>query len=398
MTIQNLLSLQNRREFLIGGLATAMVAGHFPTTRASTLPTETINKVQDSGIHCIWLNLLGGVSQIDCWDPKPTAPVNIRGPFRTISSKTPGIFFTELFPKTAERSDHLTIIRSMNYHRPLTHEMGLQLMHSGQAVTSGNGLPMIGSTLDYLGYGHHDLPAQVLLPYSLGWNGHSIPQGQSGGNLGPEYAPLLLQNQQTVATRSNANKSKKLAECWSLENESFLLRERYGHTPFGQSCLRSRRLVEKGVRFVTVNMYSSVYHSPSWDIHGNAPFSDFSDLKNHVAPDFDRAFSALIDDLQDRGLWQKTLIVASSEFGRNPKPNAAGGRDHHNGVWSILLGGGFIPGGRVIGSSDPIAYLPAEEPIEPAQLVATIYQLFGIDYSKLFPEANRSIKPIQKLF
>ena len=136
------------------------------------------------------------------------------------------------------------------------------------------------------------------------------------------------------------------------------MRDRYGRTRFGQCCLLARRLIERGVRFVTVNMFETVFDEITWDIHGSKPFTDIAEMSRLVAPNFDQAYSALLEDLPDRGLLKTTMVTALGEFGRTPKINPAGGRDHHPGVWTILMGGGPIQGGRVVGESDELGYFP----------------------------------------
>src|SRR6201982_3922910 len=152
--------------------------------------------------------------------------------------------------------------------------------------------------------------------------------------------------------------SAKAREAFALEKEPDKTRERYGRTRFGQCCLMARRLIEAGVRFVTVNMFETVFDEITWDIHGSKPFTDIEDMAKLVIPSFDQKYSTLLEDLGERGLLSNTMVVACGEFGRTPKINPAGGRDHHPGVWSILMGGGPLKGGRIIGESDDRGYIP----------------------------------------
>jgi hypothetical protein len=151
------------------------------------------------------------------------------------------------------------------------------------------------------------------------------------------------------------------------------------HT-FGQSCLLARRLVEAGVRLVTVNMFETVYDTVTWDCHadGGSLGSTLEDYRRWLGPMLDQTLSALLDDLQSRGMLESTLVVAMGEFGRTPLLNSRGGRDHHTGAWSVLLAGGGIRGGTVIGRTDAWGMYPEERPVSPAELAATIYQLLGI--------------------
>jgi uncharacterized protein (DUF1501 family) len=168
----------------------------------------------------------------------------------------------------------------------------------------------------------------------------------------------------------------------------------------------ARRLIEAGVRFVTVNMFETVFDEITWDIHGSKPFTDITEMARLVAPSFDQAYSALLEDLQDRGLLQTTMVTALGEFGRTPKINPAGGRDHHPGVWTILMGGGPIKGGRVVGESDELGYVPKSRPVTPAEVAATLYQGLGLDPHKELPGpqnrplplADFNVQPIKELF
>ena len=184
------------------------------------------------------------------------------------------------------------------------------------------------------------------------------------------------------------------------------MRDRYGRTRFGQSCLLARRLIERGVRFVTVNMFETVFDEVTWDIHGSRPFTDINQMAREVAPNFDQGYSALLEDLDNRGLLSSTIVTAMGEFGRTPKINPAGGRDHHPGVWTILIGGGPIRGGRVVGESDELGYVPKARPVTPGEVAATIYRGLGIDphrelpgpQNRPIPITDYGLQPIRELF
>ena len=148
--------------------------------------------------------------------------------------------------------------------------------------------------------------------------------------------------------------SPQARAAFDLAREPATMRDRYGRTRFGQSCLLARRLIEAGVRLVTVNMFETVFDEVTWDIHGSRPFTDINEMARLVVPNFDRAYGALLEDLKERGLYETTVVAAVGEFGRTPKINPAGGRDHHPGVWTIMLGGGPIKGGRIVGESDEL--------------------------------------------
>jgi uncharacterized protein (DUF1501 family) len=200
--------------------------------------------------------------------------------------------------------------------------------------------------------------------------------------------------------------SPRAREAFAIEKESAKVRDRYGRTRFGQCCLMARRLIESGVRFVTVNMFETVFDEITWDIHGSRPFTDIQEMSKLVAPNFDQAYSALLEDLTDRGLLDKTMVLAMGEFGRTPKINPAGGRDHHPGVWTIVMGGGPLKGGRVVGESDELGYIPKTRPVTPGEVAATIFKGLGLDPHKELPGpqgrpiplAEFSLKPIEELF
>jgi len=200
--------------------------------------------------------------------------------------------------------------------------------------------------------------------------------------------------------------SKAAREAFDLAAEPDALRDRYGRSRFGQSCLLARRLVERGVRFVTVNMFETVFNEITWDIHGSAPFSPIECYKNEVGPNFDNAYATLIEDLAARGLLANTMILAFGEFGRTPKVNPAGGRDHHPGCWTSLFAGGPIRGGQAVGASDETGAAPVDRPITTAEIAATIFRGLGIDLDTELPGpqgrplrlVDHGVEPIGELF
>ena len=200
--------------------------------------------------------------------------------------------------------------------------------------------------------------------------------------------------------------SREAREAFDLDREPDAVRDRYGRTRFGQSCLLARRLVERGVRFVTVNMFETVFDEITWDIHGSRPFTDIVEMARLVAPNFDQAYSALLEDLLERGLLKSTMVTALGEFGRTPKINPAGGRDHHPGVWTVLMGGGPIQGGRVVGESDAMGATVKTRPVTPGEIAATLYRGLGIDLEKELPGpqgrpipiVDYGVKAIRELF
>jgi uncharacterized protein (DUF1501 family) len=200
--------------------------------------------------------------------------------------------------------------------------------------------------------------------------------------------------------------SAKAREAFDLGKESDQVRDRYGRTRFGQSCLLARRLVERGVRFVTVNTFITVFNEITWDIHGSKPFTSIQGMKEIVAPMYDQGYSALLEDLFERGMLDSTMVAALAEFGRTPKVNPTGGRDHWPQCWTVSFAGGGVKGGRAIGKSDEIGGYPTERPVEPKEIIATIFHGLGLDLDahlpgpqgRPFPLVDFGTKPIGELF
>ena len=221
-------------------------------------------------------------------------------------------------------------------------------------------------------------------------------------------APTSRRARPGSAARASSREAASIApgdNPFDLAAEPQDLRDEYGRTSFGQSCLLARRLVEAGARVVTVNMFQTVFSQITWDCHGGAPFSTLDDYARVLLPDLDRAFAALIDDLDRRGRLDSTLVVAAGEFGRTPRINSSGGRDHWPGVWSIALAGGGIRAGQVVGASDPGAGYPADRPVTPQDVLASIYYSLGIDSSGCLSRPNgepfalvENGEPIRELF
>jgi hypothetical protein len=439
-----------RRDFLHAGALSAL-----GLTLPGFLAQKAAGAVKDNDVNGIMLFLVGGPSQIDTWDPKPKAPDEIRGPFKTIDTNVPGMQISEIFPKMAKHADKYSLIRSCYHTATAVHDTGHQMMQTGRLFTGGVEHPHEGCVLGYLKGGRGEMPAHVLIPKPIGRTGGNLPHGQSAGYLGKQYDPFVLNadpndknftvpdllppdyissvragrrqrmrdavegemaafEKQAQAKQMDDNfnlayrlmSSPQAREAFALDKEPVSVRDRYGRTRFGQSCLLARRLIERGVRFVTVNMFETVFDEITWDIHGSRPFSDIAEMSNLVAPNFDQAYSALLEDLSDRGMLKTTIVTALGEFGRTPKINPAGGRDHHPGVWTMLIGGGPIQGGRVVGESDELGYAPKSRPVSPGEVAATIYQGLGLDphrelpgpQNRPMPLADYSLRAIKELF
>lgn len=398
---------------------------------------------------------LGAPSQLDTWDMKPEAPAEIRGPFKPISTHVPGIQVSEILPKLSQHFDKLSMVRSCFHTGAAVHDSGHQLLQTGRAFQGGIISPHVGSVLGYLKGRNGDLPPHIILPEPMGPTGGNLPHGQDAGFLGKAHDPYALMADPSkpdfkvpdllppaylgdvrierrkrlralVDAKVNsfeASEDARLLDAnfesafrlmtspearaaFDLAQEPSNVRERYGMTRFGQCCLLSRRLIEAGVRFVTINTFITVFNEITWDIHGSTPFTSIQGMKEQVAPMYDQAVSALLEDLSNRGLLEDTLVCQLAEFGRTPKINPAGGRDHWPQCWTMLFAGGGVQGGRAIGKSDEIGAYPAERPAEPGEIIASIYKSLGIDLetklpgpqSRPFPVVDYGIHPIDELF
>ncbi|HIA65437.1 TPA: DUF1501 domain-containing protein [Candidatus Poribacteria bacterium] len=368
----------------------------------------------------IWLG--GGPSHLDIWDLKPNAPEEIRGIFKPIKTNVPGIEICEHLPKIAQQMKKICLIRSMTSPEA-AHERGTHYMMTGFRPLPGFAVPGYGSVVAELKGQTSALPPYIAIPSPIAYGG--------GGFLGSALDPFSLDGNPAsknfrvhnlVApneiTRHRFDRRKTLREsvdatfkkyesgssravaadefytaaynlissadaraAFDLSKENGKLRDAYRRDRFGQSCLLARRLVEAGVRFTTVDL-------GGWDNHSNI----FSSLSGRLSS-FDQTVATLIHDLSDRGLLDSTLTLVMGEFGRTPVINRDGGRDHHSQVFSIMLAGGGIKGGQVIGSSDAYGEDPADLPVRPEDLSATIYHCLGIDYNQSLesPEGTRIV-------
>ncbi len=377
---------------------------------------------------------LGAPSQLDLFDMKPDAPAEIRGPFKPIKTAAPGMEISEILPLHAKHADKFSLVRSCYHTAAAVHDTGHQMLQTGRLFTGGINSPHAGCALAYLRGRKSDLPAHVILPEPMGPTGGNLPHGQDAGFLGKAYDPFALMTDpskpnfkvpdllppqqigearlarrrklrsivdETVASFEASDNAKLLDSnfeaafrmmtspqaraAFDLSQEPKDVRERYGMNRFGQCCLLSRRLIEAGVRFVTVNTFLTVFNEITWDIHGSSPFTSIDGMKNIVAPMYDQAYTALLEDLTQRGMLDNTLVCNLAEFGRTPRVNPAGGRDHWPQCWTVYFAGGGVQGGRVVGRSDAIGGVPAERPVEPPEVVATIYRSLGLDLETKLP-------------
>jgi hypothetical protein len=356
-------------------------------------------------MSCILLFLIGGPSQLDTWDMKPDAPEEVRGPFRPIDTNVAGLQISEIFPRLAGTMDKVTLVRSVHHTGAAVHDVGHQMMQTGRLFGGGIEHPHYGCALAKLKGPRGGLPPHVLLPRPIGATGANMPHGQGAGYLGEPFEPYVLDADPNTGGPLPQSSSAAAREAFDLGSEPEPLRDRYGRTRFGQSCLLARRLVERGVRFVTVNMYETVFNQTTWDIHGSPPFSPIDCYRDEVGPNFDNAYTALLEDLARRGLLGNTMVLAFGEFGRTPKINPAGGRDHHPGCWTALFAGGPIRGGQAVGASDATGSSPKDRPVTPAEVAATVYEGLGISLDTELPGpegrpiriVDQGVEPIREL-
>lgn len=379
-------------------------------------------------INCIMVWLWGAPSHVDTWDMKPDQPAEIRGLWKPIRSAVPGMEVVEHLPRFAKQMRRITQVRTMHNDAP-DHPEGAAIALSGFRFVPGKPDkegPHLGSVLAKYARPASTLPQYVVLGRELWDNGARVP-GQYGGFLGGAYGPFRVEDprvgveklpalqlpegitperfgrretvrrlldrfhrrvedRDTRAYDGSVQQALSLLtspdarRAFDLSREPDALRERYGSTFFGQSCLAAVRLVEAGVRYVQVNWsrHPGADGLEGWDVHGN--FGGFlTDYPKKHFPNFDRAASALLDDLDDRGLLDNTLVIFGTEFGRSPKINRWGGRDHWSSCYTLMFAGAGVEGGRVIGASDAQGGYPATEAYGPRNMLMSVYRHLGLD-------------------
>ncbi len=422
-----------RRTFLRVGTIAALGSGlpGFLRGRAHASPRGRDEAAGGGGRarSCILLYGTGGPAQQETFDPKPDAADGCRGEFSAIETSVAGIRICEHLPMLARGAHRYAILRSV-HHESSTHGVGVHynltgLKHAprprGEPQMSRRDPPCIGAVIRQARGDRNDLPASVQLPVRIGDQNNFQWAGQNGGFLGPKYDPLMLidegwmpgtllpsfvpspriaghrLNERTRllesleslradrrdgATRSFGRFQTQALEILSsrsnswkafcLDDEKPATLERYGDNKFGRSCLVARRLVEAGVGLVTVPwMY--LKSTRNFDTHAK----HFQVMKDVLLPPLDRAFSALLEDLDQRGLLDDTLVAWTGEFGRTPKINKKAGRDHWGGVYSTVLAGAGVRGGQVWGASDRKGAAPVDAPLHVPDFVATIYHALG---------------------
>ena len=440
----------SRRELMrVGGASLiGLSLPEFLSWKAQASATRTETKIAPRAKSVILVFLQGGPSHIDIWDPKPDAPSNIRGEFKPINTKVDGIQVSEIMPMLAEQMDKVTLIRSMSYTPAglFNHTAAMYQMMTGWAPDkvspsgqleppSPRDFPHMGCQVTRLRPPEGPMLPFVEMPRPL-QESNVIGKGGAAGFLGKAFDPYRLYqdpnkeiklddltlrpevDEQRLKDRFTLLKgingsmkeldkavssyalneyyekaydlvlSGRARDAFDLNKEPEKVRDRYGRTTFGQGALLCRRLIEAGTRFVQLNWPSVANgnaETDSWDTHA----SNFGPLKNVHCPKLDRSLSALIEDLDQRGLFKDTLLIAIGEFGRSPKlgvstsgnVNAPDGRDHWPYCYTAVAAGAGVKRGVMYGKSDAHASSPADKPVHPVDLVATIYYSLGIDPS-----------------
>ncbi len=445
----------SRRDTLRAGVLTLTGLGLPRLLRAQAVGQGSGPNGFGRAKSCILIFMWGGPSQLDTWDLKPGAPDAIRGPFRPIATNVPGTSICEHFPLLAQQAHRLAIIRSMNHddfahlstaHRLLTGHLA-PTPNSDAAGPSPNDWPHLGAIVSRLRPTRGAVPSAVNMPWTVmhpAAPGGRAP-GQDAGWLGKAYEPFLVEGDpndtgyhveglglpEGISPGRLTDRRlllRKLGEtadlagsgpqswdgyqqkaldglvsaeargAFAIDREGPRLRDRYGRNIHGQCLLLARRLIEAGVGLVTVNWHNDGQNF--WDTHGD----NFNQLKNRLMPPADQGFSALLEDLDCRGLLDETLIVWVGEFGRTPRIIGGSGREHWPHCYSAVLAGAGVRGGCVFGASDRWAAYPANDPVSPDDLGATILHALGIDPGTMVKDAvDRPLRindgaPLMRLF
>ncbi len=443
-----------RREWLrVGGLGAfgvSLASLLAPEARAADAMLRTGRGSFGRAKSCIVLFLAGGPPQHETFDPKPEAPIEVRDIFRSIPTSVPGTHFCETLPHSARLAHRFSVIRSMTTEIDAHSTSGAFMLTGYEPTTKAENVPpgpqdwpSLAAVIGRLKPSEHSPMSSVVLPEPLANDGNILWPGQDGGFMGPTWHPLLMRCDPTqlplqieglarhpavpdlrleergrlltqLDSQFRAGEANAAVAGWDhvrqkafdllhaeagrrafeLEREVPALRLAYGEHKFGQSVLLARRLVEAGTRLVQVNWpregKAEVAGSPLWDTHaGNA-----ARVRGVLCPQFDRTFATLLEDLRERGLLEETLVIAMGEFGRSPKINPLGGRDHWGACFSVALAGAGIPGGQIVGASDRIGGYPDTRPLRPRDLAATVFHLLGISPGAEFLDPLGRPRPV----
>jgi len=413
-----------RRDFLKAGSLgfLGIHLSQFLAAQSALAASEAKPKSRAQACILMWLE--GGPSHIDTWDPKPNSN------FKPIATNVDGIQLSELLPKVARHMDKLAIVRSM-HTKGDDHPQGTHYAITAHEINAAMNFPSLGSIIAKEAGARHNMPPNVLLPR---WEkSRQYENYFRAAFLGSDYDPMCIPDpsqkdfrvadlslpksvsEQAVESRheflkvvdrhyrslmfaaEHANMDRFSAQAWQmlltpavrdafdLSKESDKTRDRYGRDSVGQSALLARRLVEAGTRFVT----TAGFHANSWDTHS----ANDQGHRDRLAPPLDRTLSTLLEDLDERGLLDSTVVLAMGEFGRTPELNPALGRDHWPNCWSLALGGGGLRGGQTVGASDQRGVNPVGGQVSMGDIFATIYKAFGIDWEKEYMSpAGRPVK------
>lgn len=420
----------HRREFLrlgSAGFAGLSLAGAVRERGAIAGPPAVPER------SCIFIYLAGGPSQFETFDPKPAAPLEIRGPWGAVRSAVPGTLLGEMLPELARRTDRFALLRALNHtnglHQPwpmMTGNMPHRITH-GAAVTFlkraaestmpahvnlgpklSIGAGALGRSAEPLEIADPASAAAALDEFTLS---HDIDPDRLGDrqlllkNIDDlrrlvDASPAVRAQNATYQRAIGVLTSSRVRDAFDLAREPESRRDRYGANSFGQSCLLARRLIEAGTRFVQINWYNREDgFAVGWDVHGD-DLAGLVRMEQQLCPRFDQGLSALLDDLQERGLLESTLVCATGEFGRTPSISRLGGRDHWPYCFSALLAGAGITGGAVVGASDTRGAFPADRPASPADFAATLHERLGVDPNRddrLRPAVFEG-RPIEELY
>lgn len=387
----------------------------------SAAPTDGDKPAPKKDLNCIFIFIIGGMAHQDMWDPKPDAPLEIRGEFQPIRTAVPGLFVTDILPNVAKVTDKLAILRGLTHTDP-DHTAGYHVMMTGMHPGVGGNFnrnkqnnnvhPSLGSMVAKVGGGNGSLPPYISVPNFLNSGGPAF--------LGASYAPFVIEadpaspefgvrdivlpegvassrssrrqealravnkfEEETERVSKNIHAadvfqekayglmtSQRAKDAFDISRESESTRQAYGMTSLGQCCLLGRRMVEAGCRFVSIE-------NGHWDTHRKNAMS----LRELLVPSLDMGLSALLKDLEQRGMLDSTLVVVTTEFGRTPRINQMAGRDHWPQAFSIVMAGGGIKPGRAIGATDSQAAFVTDRPVTPPDMAATVLQILGIDPS-----------------
>jgi len=410
----------SRRQMIQAGAASVL-----GLSLPQLLRADASRKTSAHADACIIVFLNGGPSHLDMWDPKPEAPAEIRGEFKTIPTSVQGVLFGEHLPKLARQMHRCTLIRSMHHSVNNAHAAAVYCGLTGHDRGEIGGgarpddYPAIGAVMGMYRPPTTAVVPHAMLPYITKEGAGGPPQpGFYGGwlgktrdpliilrdpnaadfalpelTLGPDINPTRFDARRDLSLRLAASRSSQsddmegirakaydlltspaMREAVRIDQEPPKTRDAYGRNIYGQSVLLARRLVEAGTRVACVSWAPDA--NATWDTHGN----NFKKLKDELLPQFDAASSSLLNDLNDRGMLERTLVVFMGEFGRSPKVNPAAGRDHWNFGYSLMMAGGGLKPGYVHGASDRIGGKPSRNPVSPAEIIATIYECLGVPH------------------